>query len=113
MAIQLASVLLLLAGGVVVVRLLVRELAANRARIHEQLSERDALVDRRLLGLDEKLDRRLGDLDTKVDRRLETAQKTATEIHERLGEVGRATAQMTEQARELSQLQQILRPPKA
>jgi DNA recombination protein RmuC len=113
MVAELALALLLLAGGLALVRLVSRELAAHRAKIGEQLSERDAAVDRRLLGLDEKLDRRLGDLDTKVDRRLESAQKTTTEIHERLGKVDRATAQMIEQARELSQLQQILRPPKA
>jgi DNA recombination protein RmuC len=113
MVVELALGLVLLVGGLALVRLVSRELAAHRAKIGEQLGERDAAVDRRLLGLDEKLDRRLGDLDTKVDRRLESAQKTTTEIHERLGQVDRATAQMIEQARELSQLQQILRPPKA
>jgi DNA recombination protein RmuC len=113
MVVELALAFLLLAGGIALVRVVTRELAAHRAKMGEQLSERDAAVDRRLLGLDEKLDRRLGDLDTKVDRRLESAQKTTTEIHERLGKVDRATAQMIEQARELSQLQQILRPPKA
>jgi DNA recombination protein RmuC len=101
------------AALVVAGRLVARELHAFRAQTGDQLEQRDAAVDRRLLALDEKLDRRLGDLDTKVDRRLESAQKTSTEIHERLGKVDRATAQMLEQARELSQLQQILRPPKA
>jgi DNA recombination protein RmuC len=117
MVVELTLAALLLAalgaGGVVLVRLIARELRALRTQTGEQLTERNAEVDRRLLAIDEKLDRRLSDLDTKVDRRLETAQKTTSEIHERLGKVDRATAQMIEQARELSQLQQILRPPKA
>jgi DNA recombination protein RmuC len=117
MVVELALAFLLLAalgaGGYALVRVISRELGALRAQTGEQLAERNAEVDRRLLGIDEKLDRRLSDLDTKVDRRLETAQKTTTEIHERLGQVDRATAQMLEQARGLSQLQQILRPPKA
>jgi DNA recombination protein RmuC len=115
----LTTVLLLLlaaaggAGLVLLARLLRRELAALRDATGAQLAERNADMDRRLLAIDDRLDRRLADLDTKVDRRLETATKTTAEIHERLGKVDQATAQMLEQARELSQLQQVLRPPKA
>jgi DNA recombination protein RmuC len=105
--------LVLVAALVVFARFLRRELAAANDRAGSQLAERSAEVDRRLEAIDTRLDRRLADLDTKVDRRLETATKTTAEIHERLGKVDRATAQMLEQARELSQLQQILRPPKA
>jgi DNA recombination protein RmuC len=101
------------AGLVVLTRLLRRELATLRDATGTQLAERNAEIDRRLLAIDGRLDRRLADLDTKVDRRLETATKTTAEIHERLGKVDQATAQMLEQARELSQLQQVLRPPKA
>src|SRR6266511_4685571 len=113
MVVELALVLLVGAALVVGARLIARELRSFGMQTGEQLEQRDAAVDRRLLAIDEKLDRRLADLDTKVDRRLASAQKTTTEIHERLGKVDRATAQMIEQARELSQLQQILRPPKA
>ena len=95
------------------VRILREDLAAHRADSGTQLAERNAEVDLRLQAIDAKLDRRLAELDTKVDRRLETASKTSEEIHERLGKVDRATTQMLEQARELSQLQQMLRPPKA
>jgi DNA recombination protein RmuC len=109
MVVELLLGLLVLAA----LALIARELGSLRTQTGEQLTHRSAEVDRRLLAIDEKLDRRLADLDTKVDRRLESAQKTTTEIHERLGKVDRATAQMLEQARELSQLQQILRPPKA
>jgi DNA recombination protein RmuC len=84
-----------------------------RAETSRQLDERDAAVDRRLAGLGETLDRRLGQLDGKVDRRLEAAQRTSTEIHERLGKVDSAAAQMLERAKDLSRLEQALRPPKA
>jgi DNA recombination protein RmuC len=103
----------LAAGLVVVVRVLRRDFVALRSDSGTQLAERSADVDRRLQAIDAKIDRRLAELDTKVDRRLETASKTSAEIHERLGKVDRATAQMLEQAKELSQLQQMLRPPKA
>lgn len=78
-----------------------------------QLEGRNADMERRLQGLTEAVDRRLADLDTKVDRRLEHASKQTNAIHERLGDVGRATAQLAEQAKDLGQLQQLLRPPKA
>ncbi len=70
-------------------------------------------VDRRLAEIVATMDRRLGDLDTKVDRRLESASKTTEKIHERLGEVGNATNQMLERAKDLARLEQALRPPKA
>ena len=70
-------------------------------------------VDRRLADVVETMDRRLGDLDTKVDRRLESASQTTQKIHERLGEVGNATNQMLERAKDLARLEQALRPPKA
>jgi len=84
-----------------------------RADSGKQLVERTAEIDRRLATLGETLDRRLGQLDGKVDRRLEAAQKTTTEIHERLGKVDSAAAQMLERAKDLSRLEQALRPPKA
>jgi len=88
-------------------------LAELRADTTKQLSERNADVDRRLAGVVDTLDRRLGQLDGKVDRRLEAAQKTTTEIHERLGKVDSAAAQMIASARDLSKLEQALKPPKA
>jgi DNA recombination protein RmuC len=84
-----------------------------RADTSRQLVERTAEIDRRLATLGEMLDRRLGQLDGKVDRRLEAAQKTTSEIHERLGKVDSAAAQMLERAKDLSRLEQALRPPKA
>ncbi|HET7136748.1 MAG TPA: DNA recombination protein RmuC [Gaiellaceae bacterium] len=86
------------------------ELRSETAR---QLVDRNAEVDRRLGTLAETLDRRLGQLDGKVDRRLEAAQRTTTEIHERLGKVDSAAVQMLERAKDLSRLEQALRPPKA
>ena len=118
------AVLALAAGGAWLVRFLQRaldgfsarsttELGALQAATAEQLAQRSAEVDRRIGQLTEAVDRRLGELDQKVDRRLETAQKTSTEIHERLGKVDSAAAQMLDRAKDLSRLEQALRPPKA
>src|SRR3989442_3238158 len=81
--------------------------------LRNALGSRSSEVDRRLADLVETMDRRLGDLDIKVDRRLESASKTTEKIHERLGEVGNATNQMLERAKDLARLEQALRPPKA
>ena len=59
------------------------------------------------------LDRLLSSRNAEVDRRLEHATKQTNAIHKQLGDVGRATQQLAEQAKDLGQLQQALRPPKA
>ena len=104
-----------LLGGLLVLaaRLLRAELASLRTDSGSQLTERNADVDRRLQAIVETMDRRLGELDTKVDRRLESATRTTSQIHERLGKVDEATAQMLERAKDLARLEQALRPPKA
>jgi DNA recombination protein RmuC len=103
-----------LAGGVfVLVRVLRVELGALKTETGTQLSERSSDVDRRLSAMAETMDRRLSALDTKVDRRLESASETTSKIHERLGKVDEATAQMLERAKDLARLEQALRPPKA
>ena len=107
------SLVALAGGGILLARLVRGELLALRQDSATQLAERTADVDRRLAGMAETFDRRLGQLDVKVDRRLESAQKTSTEIHERLGKVDSAAAQMLERAKDLSRLEQALRPPKA
>ncbi|HET7555356.1 MAG TPA: DNA recombination protein RmuC [Gaiellaceae bacterium] len=116
MVVALALVFLL-AGGAALALWLSRRLAAqstDTARALDQLlAVRNREVDGRLEAITATMDRRLGELDTKVDRRLADASKQTNEIHRQLGEVGQATSQMAEQAKELSQLQQILRPPKA
>ena len=94
-------------------RLLRAELHALRADSGSQLSERNADVDRRLQALVETMDRRLGELDTKVDRRLESTTRTAGEIHDRLGKMDEATAQMLSRVQDLARLEQALQPPKA
>jgi DNA recombination protein RmuC len=117
MVIQLLIAIVLaaaaLAGGVVLMRAIVRELRALRDDTGEELTSRSAEVDRRLLAIDEKLDRRLADLDTKVDRRMENASKQSVAIHEQLTKVGETTAQVLEQAKAFGRLEQALRPPKA
>src|SRR6187401_3172579 len=92
---------------------LARALTAFRTDSSRQLESRTAEVDRRLQGLTEAVDRRLADLDTKVDRRMEHASQQTNAIHKQLGDVGRATTHLAEQAKDLGQLQQVLRPPKA
>jgi DNA recombination protein RmuC len=103
----------LAAGIVLLTRILRGELGAMREQTTTELTSRNADVDRRLQGVIETMDRRLGELDTKVDRRLETSGKTTTQIHERLGEVTKATEEMIERAKDLGRLEQALRPPKA
>lgn len=89
------------------------QLVALRDDSTAQLTQRSAEIDRRLSGVTETMDRRLSELDTKVDRRLETATRTTSAIHERLGKVDEATAQMLDRAKDLMRLEQALRPPKA
>jgi DNA recombination protein RmuC len=118
--VEIAVLLLSLAaiGGVAavgawLVRTLRGELVAFKADTALHISERNADVDRRLQAIVETMDRRLAQLDSKVDGRLESASKTTSEIHERLGKVDEATAQMLERAKDLARLEQALRPPKA
>jgi DNA recombination protein RmuC len=93
--------------------LLVRELGRMRGETRTHLADRTADVDRRLAGLMETMDRRLGEFDRRVDSRLESASRTATEIHHQLGRLGEANTQMLERAKDLGRLEQALRPPKA
>jgi DNA recombination protein RmuC len=113
--IVLALVLLaaLAAGAVLLPRLLRGELGALREQAAHELTARNADVDRRLEGVIETMDRRLASLDTRIDARLATAGEATTQIHERLGVVTQATAEMIERAKELSRLEHALRPPKA
>jgi DNA recombination protein RmuC len=115
--IEIAAVFVLLALASAGAAWLVRSLRADLERLGaasgSQLAERSAEVDRRLAGVSETLDRRLAELDTKVDRRLESASQTTSKIHERLGKVDEATAQMLERAKDLARLEHALRPPKA
>jgi DNA recombination protein RmuC len=108
-----AFVLIVLLGLAALAAWLARALTSLRADGASQLESRNAEVERRLQGMTEVVDRRLAELDTKVDRRLEHASKQTNAIHQQLGDVGRATAQLAEQAKGLGQLQQLLRPPKA
>jgi DNA recombination protein RmuC len=112
------------AGGVWLVRVLRTDFARHRSESAEQLAGRNAEIDRRLAGitetmdrrfgeLDSKVDRRLGDIDVKVDRRLAGMTETSARIHERLGKVDEATAQMNERAKDFQRFEQMLRPPKA
>jgi DNA recombination protein RmuC len=106
-------VLFLLAAAAAAAWWLPRFVAAFQAQAGAQLAERNAELDRHLQGVVETMDRRLAELDTKVDRRLENAQRTTSDIHERLGKVDEATTQMLERAKDLARLEQALRPPKA
>jgi DNA recombination protein RmuC len=118
-------ILLFLAAAVVVGALWLRgQLHGLRGDSAEQLAGRNADIDRRLAGmtetmdrrfgeLDTKVDRRLGEMDVKVDRRLAGMTETSTKIHERLGKVDEATAQLNERAKDFQRFEQMLRPPKA
>jgi DNA recombination protein RmuC len=118
-------ILFFLAAAVVVGALWLRgQLHGLRGDSAEQLAGRNADIDRRLAGmtetmdrrfgeLDTKVDRRLGEMDVKVDRRLAGMTETSTKIHERLGKVDEATAQLNERAKDFQRFEQMLRPPKA
>ena len=114
--VALTALLLVAAGAVAAVflpRLLRGELGALREQTTGELAARNADVDRRLQGFEQTLSTRLSEIDEKVDRRLESSTKTASQIHERLGEVTKATAEMIDRAKDLGRLEQALRPPKA
>src|SRR5947199_923724 len=109
----IAILLLVLAGGAALAVWLGRTLHSLKADSDATLAARNAEVGRQLEGITATMDRRLGELDTKVDRRMEHASKQTNAIHKQLGDVGRATSNLAEHAKELGQLQQVLRPPKA
>jgi len=109
----IGSLLLVLAGGAALAVWLTRALQGFKADSDATLAARNAEVGRQLEGITATMDRRLGELDTKVDRRMEHASKQTNAIHKQLGDVGRATTLLAEHAKELGQLQQVLRPPKA
>jgi DNA recombination protein RmuC len=95
-------VLAVLAAALVLPRLIASQLTTLRDDTARQLNERNADVDRRL-----------ADVTETIDRRLASSNQAATKIHERLGEVTKATAEMNERAKDLARLEQALRPPKA
>jgi DNA recombination protein RmuC len=90
------------AGAVWLPRMIATQLASLREETARELGERNAEVDRRLADVTETLDRRLA-----------SSGQTATQIHERLGEVKTATETMIARAQDLARLEQALRPPKA
>jgi DNA recombination protein RmuC len=83
-------------------RLLRAELQALRSESARQLAERNGEVDRRLEAMT-----------ATMDRRLETATKTTSAIHQQLGQLGQANAEILARANDLKKLEQALRPPKA
>jgi DNA recombination protein RmuC len=99
--------LVLLAAGLVfaglrLLRILRAELHALRSESSRQLGERNAEVDRRLEAMT-----------ATMDRRLETTTKTTSAIHQQLGQLGQANAEILARANDLKKLEQALRPPKA
>ncbi|HZT93941.1 MAG TPA: DNA recombination protein RmuC [Gaiellaceae bacterium] len=92
----------LAAGAVFLPRLLRSELGDLQERTATELSTRNAEFELRLQGLEQTLNTRLA----------ATAQ-TATQIHDRLGQMTQATGEMIDRAKELAKLEQALRPPKA
>jgi DNA recombination protein RmuC len=79
-----------------------RGLESLRADTRDELTARNAELDRRLGGFNETL-----------DRRLDTASSATARISTQLGQLGEATVQMNERVRDLARLEQALRPPKA
>src|SRR5207253_9681465 len=102
LAILLVLLVALAAGAIFLPRLLRGELGALQERTANELSARNAEFELRLQGLEQTLNTRLA----------ATTQST-TQIHDRLGQMTQATAEMIERAKELGRLEQALRPPKA
>ena len=101
-AILIVLLAALAAGAIFLPRLLRGELGALQERTASELSARNAEFELRLQGLEQTLNTRLA----------ATTQST-TLIHDRLGQMTQATAEMIERAKELGKLEQALRPPKA
>lgn len=94
-------------------RLIRGELGALRDQTANDLSARNAEVDRRLSGLEQTLNTRLTELDQRVDTRLAASATTANQMSQQLGEAAEATKTMIARAQDLARLEQALRPPKA
>jgi DNA recombination protein RmuC len=99
--------LVLLAGAAALaavraLRIFRSELHSLQANAAHQLAERSAEVDRRLEAMT-----------ATMDRRLETTTKTTSAIHQQLGQLGQANAEILARANDLKKLEQALRPPKA
>jgi DNA recombination protein RmuC len=90
------------AAAVLLPRLLRGELGALREQTANELSARNAEVELRLQGVEKSLNARLTE-----------TTATTSKIHERLGEVTKATETMIARAQDLARLEQALRPPKA
>jgi len=101
------------AAAVFFPRLIRGELGALRAETANDLSARNAEVDRRLVGLEQTLSTRLIELDQRVDTRLAASATTANQMSQQLGEAAEATKTMIARAQDLARLEQALRPPKA
>jgi DNA recombination protein RmuC len=89
-------------GGLRMFRIVRAELDSLRSESARQLDGRNADVDRRLEAMT-----------ATMDRRLETATKTSSAIHQQLGQLGQANAEILARANDLKKLEQALRPPKA
>jgi DNA recombination protein RmuC len=89
-------------AGLRALRVFRAELTALRSESAHQLAERNAEVDRRLEAMT-----------STMDRRLETATKTTSAIHQQLGQLGQANAEILARANDLKKLEHALRPPKA
>jgi DNA recombination protein RmuC len=101
-AILLVVLAALAAGAIFLPRLLRGELGALRESTASELSARNAEFELRLQGLEQMLNTRLA-----------ATTQTTTQIHERLGQMTRATTEMIERAKDLGKLELALRPPKA
>jgi DNA recombination protein RmuC len=108
-----ATLLVLLAGGVALALWLGRRLGAHGAEASRVLGGVAEGIDRRFAELETRVDRRLEGLDGRLLSTQQSAGKTATEIVERLGKLDGTAAQMLARANDLARLEQALRPPKA
>jgi DNA recombination protein RmuC len=89
-------------AGTVVVRRIREVIESHLGSVAERLEVRSAEVDRRLEAMT-----------ATMDRRLETTTRATSAIHQQLGQLGQANAEILARANDLKKLEQALRPPKA
>ena len=88
------------------------ELAQAMAGTQQAVSEAQRTVLGQVNSVDAKLNQRLDAVQSSVGQSLTSTQDTIKQVGERLGELSQSTQQMLEVGRDISNLQDILRPPK-
>jgi len=88
------------------------QLSAMKGDLTQAISSTQQAMLTQVNHVDVKLNQRLDAMQGNIDRSLTSTSQTIGKIGEQLGELGQSTQQMLEVGRDISSLQDILRPPK-